>query len=32
MQVVADRPGDTDAALEDLWWALLNSSEFLLDH
>ncbi len=32
MQVVADRPDDTNAALEDLWWALLNSSEFLLDH
>lgn len=23
---------DEDAALEDIWWALLNSSEFLLDH
>lgn len=26
------RGGDTPAALEDLWWALLNSNEFLLNH
>ncbi len=24
--------GKLDAALEDLWWALLNSNEFILDH
>jgi len=24
--------GDTKAALEDIWWALLNSNEFILNH
>ena len=32
LQVIADRPDNADCAIEDLWWALLNSSEFLLDH
>lgn len=31
LQVIEDRPDDPDGALEDVWWALLNSSEFLLD-
>jgi hypothetical protein len=31
LQVMEDRPDDIDGALEDIWWALLNSSEFLLD-
>ena len=26
------RGGDTMAALEDIWWALLNSNEFILKH
>ena len=26
------RNGDVVAALEDVWWALLNSNEFILDH
>ncbi len=26
------REGDTLAALQDIWWALLNSSEFILNH
>jgi hypothetical protein len=24
--------GNETAALEDIWWALLNSNEFILDH
>lgn len=31
-RLLADRQGDLDAALADLWWALLNSNEFILDH
>jgi len=31
-QLIEDRRDDLPAALEDIWWALLNSSEFLLDH
>lgn len=26
------RNGDVAAALQDIWWALLNSNEFILDH
>lgn len=26
------REGDTIAALQDIWWALLNSNEFILNH
>lgn len=26
------RKGDTTAALQDLWWAVLNSNEFILNH
>ncbi len=26
------RQGDTSAALQDLWWVLLNSNEFILNH
>ncbi len=26
------RNGDVGAALQDIWWALLNSNEFILDH
>lgn len=26
------RRGDTPAALKDIWWALLNSNEFILNH
>ncbi|MBI1904533.1 MAG: DUF1549 domain-containing protein [Planctomycetia bacterium] len=26
------RKGNTTAALQDIWWALLNSSEFILNH
>ena len=24
--------GDTTAALQDVWWAILNSNEFILNH
>jgi len=26
------KKGDTAAALEDIWWAILNSNEFILNH
>jgi hypothetical protein len=26
------RKGDTAAAMQDIWWALLNSNEFILNH
>jgi len=26
------RQGDTTAALQDIWWALLNSNEFIINH
>ena len=26
------RKGDTNAALQDIWWALLNSNEFIIQH
>jgi hypothetical protein len=31
-QMVAAYDGDTTAALRDLWWAVLNSNEFILNH
>ncbi|MBI2825765.1 MAG: DUF1549 domain-containing protein [Planctomycetia bacterium] len=30
--ILAARGGDTAAALQDVWWALLNSNEFILNH
>lgn len=30
--LLAARGGDVGAALEDVWWAVLNSNEFLLNH
>jgi hypothetical protein len=26
------RKGDASAALQDVWWALLNSNEFIFNH
>ena len=31
-ELLAARGGDVPAALEDVWWALLNSNEFILIH
>jgi hypothetical protein len=31
-RLVATHRGNVEAALQDLWWALLNSNEFILDH
>lgn len=31
-QLLAARGGDTPEALKDIWWALLNSNEFILIH
>ena len=31
-ELLAARGGDTAAALQDVWWALLNSNEFILNH
>ena len=31
-QILATAKDDQAAALEDIWWALLNSNEFVLDH
>ena len=30
--LLAARGGNTGEALRDLWWALLNSNEFILNH
>jgi hypothetical protein len=30
--VVAARGGDVPGALQDVWWAVLNSNEFILNH
>ena len=30
--ILKNSAGDQAAALEDIWWALLNSNEFILDH
>lgn len=32
MRLLAARQGRTDEALQDLWWAILNSNEFILIH
>ena len=31
-QLLVARQGDAAAALQDLWWAILNSNEFILNH
>lgn len=31
-QLLAARKGDLTAALQDIWWAVLNSNEFILNH
>ncbi|MEM6329711.1 MAG: DUF1549 and DUF1553 domain-containing protein [Planctomycetota bacterium] len=31
-QLLAARGGDTAEALQDIWWALLNSNEFIFNH
>ncbi|MEX2167870.1 MAG: DUF1549 domain-containing protein [Pirellulales bacterium] len=31
-QLLAAREGNVGAALQDIWWALLNSNEFILNH
>jgi hypothetical protein len=31
-QLLAARKGNTPEALKDIWWALLNSNEFILNH
>ena len=31
-QLLVARQGDTMAALQDVWWAILNSNEFILNH
>ena len=31
-QLLAARDGDVSAALQDIWWAILNSNEFILIH
>jgi hypothetical protein len=31
-QLVALRKGDSVGALQDIWWAVLNSNEFILNH
>jgi hypothetical protein len=31
-QIWLHHGGDTSAALQDIWWALLNSNEFILNH
>lgn len=31
-KLLAVREGDVSAALQDIWWALLNSNEFILNH
>jgi hypothetical protein len=31
-QLLAAREGDVGQALQDIWWALLNSNEFILIH
>ncbi|TWT32680.1 DUF1549 domain-containing protein [Blastopirellula retiformator] len=31
-QILSARQNEMPAALQDVWWALLNSNEFLLDH
>ena len=31
-QLLGSHQGDASAALQDIWWALLNSNEFILNH
>jgi hypothetical protein len=31
-ELLAERKGNVGAALQDIWWALLNSNEFILNH
>ena len=31
-RILANSGGNEAIALEDIWWALLNSNEFILDH
>jgi hypothetical protein len=31
-KLLAARKGDTAAALQDVWWAILNSNEFIMNH
>ena len=31
-KILANAKDKPAAALEDIWWALLNSNEFILDH
>ena len=31
-QLLQARKGDTAAALQDIWWAVLNSNEFIINH
>ena len=31
-QLLASYSGDENKALEDIWWALLNSNQFILNH
>jgi hypothetical protein len=31
-QMVAARKGDVISALQDVWWAVLNSNEFIIKH
>ncbi len=31
-ELLAARGGDVETALQDIWWALLNSNEFILNH
>jgi hypothetical protein len=31
-RLLAESPADIERGLQDLWWVLLNSNEFILDH
>jgi hypothetical protein len=31
-ELLVARGGDVGAALQDIWWALLNTNEFILNH
>jgi hypothetical protein len=31
-ELLAARGGNVGAALQDIWWALLNTNEFILNH
>jgi hypothetical protein len=31
-ELLAAREGDTSAMLQDMWWAILNSNEFIINH